>query len=63
MIGAAVFYKVPSSQGWRVLRGAIVNITPTAIVVQEKYLGGQSTIRHHWLVSYDWSDKQTAAIA
>lgn len=59
MIGAAVFFRVPSSTGWRVLRGTITHINESAIVVREKFFGGQSTIHPNWLVMYDWTEKQT----
>lgn len=61
--GAQIKYRLPMSNGWRVLDGTIVNLTDTAMVVKERYFGGQSTIDHSWFVCYDWSHKQSAAKA
>lgn len=63
MKGSAVFYRVPSSQGWRVLHGTIVNVTPFAVVVKEDTFGGKSTIDPAWVVSYDWQKTKTTAEA
>lgn len=55
MTGAEIFYRVPTSEGgWRILKGNVVNITETALVVREKYFGGQSTINPNWLICYVW---------
>lgn len=61
MKGSPVFYRVPSSEGWRLLQGTIANITPSALVVCEKQSGRRQTINPNWLVCYDWSQTKTAA--
>lgn len=61
MKGSAVFYRVPSSQGWRLLQGTIVNVTPYSILVRERFFGGLSTINHNWIVSYSWENKKAVA--
>lgn len=59
MKGSTVFFRVPSSSGWRVLHGTIVNVTPHAVVVKESTFGGKSTINPNWVVSYDWTAAAT----
>ena len=61
MIGSRIFYRIPTSTGWCVLQGIILDITDTAVVVRERFFGGQSTIDPNWLVSYAWSTKPDCA--
>lgn len=60
MKGSAVVYRVPRSEGWRVLTGIIINATRYGVVVQEQRSGISSTINPNWVIAIGVPEKQTA---